>query len=66
LKEEEHEQKRHREQFEEWEKIQSDIRSLRKDLIDPTTTEVVRREIDNYIECLSRCKNELAIKLGFQ
>jgi hypothetical protein len=65
LKEEEHEQRKHQLDFDEWEKIQSNIRSLRKDLSDPTITDADRNEILHDIASLSRRKNDLANKLGF-
>jgi hypothetical protein len=50
--------------FEEWERIQANIRLLRHDLLDNTLEEASRVDLNNDIEVLVQRKNELSSELG--
>ena len=52
--------------FEEWEKVQSKIRLLRKDMRDMFLDEATRKELQEDVDGLVKRKNDLASKLGIK
>ena len=63
-KEREEERKERSQLFEEWERIQANIRQLRKDLHDESD-ENMKADIKSDIEGLLKRKKEISIKLNF-
>jgi transposase len=64
-KDEERKEKKHKSLFDEWEKLTSNIRSLREDLSKVVDNEM-RQEIEDDIKVLRARKNELSIALGYK
>ena len=56
----------HKMLFEEWEKVQSNIRLLRKDMRDMFIDEATRKELQEDVDGLVKRKNDLASKLGIR
>ncbi len=63
--EEEHYCNRHMFVFEEWEKLQANIRALRQDLYDNCLDNATRIELEDDIKTLVQRKKQLAVELGF-
>ena len=57
---------KHKVLFEEWEKIQVHLRSLRQDLLDNRLDEATKAELEDDINGLVQRKNKLAIELGLK
>lgn len=64
-KQDDHKVKKQKSSFDEWEKIQENLRSLRNDLISVVDDEL-REEINDDIKALKTRKNTLAIELGYK
>ena len=62
----EHKQLEHKLLFEEWEKLQMNIRLLRQDMRDANNDESTKAELQDDINGLVRRKNDLAFKLGLK
>ena len=56
----------HKTQFQEWERLVSNIRTLRQELRDQSLTTEDREEIEDDIKGLKRRKAELSVELGFK
>jgi hypothetical protein len=55
----------HKSMFDEWERIQVNLRSLREDMRNPSIDEDTKSDMRDDVAGLAKRKNELAIKLGF-
>ena len=66
MKEDDHKQRKRNNQFEEWEKLQSNIRLLRKDLKENADDDDIKAEIQEDITGLVKRKNQLAETLGLK
>ena len=55
----------HKASFDEWERVQAQLRLLREDL-KTCTDDDIKAELHDDIAGLRRRKNELALKLGFK
>ena len=61
-----HRQQEHKMLFEEWEKIQINIRLLRQDIRDMNVDETIKTAMQQDIDGLVQRKNHLASKLGLK
>lgn len=61
----EHIQKKQRNLFEEWQKIQSNLKDLRHDIIHGSLDDVTKKEFEGDVEALVKRKKQLALELGF-
>lgn len=62
----EHQQQQHKMVFNEWEKVQSNIRLLRQDVKNSIINETTRMDLQEDINGLIQWKNKLASKLGLK
>jgi hypothetical protein len=65
-REDEHRQQTHKLLFEEWERIQTNIRLLRKDIHEDWMDDDTKTELQDDIDALVKRKNELAVELGLK
>jgi hypothetical protein len=65
-REDEHRQQTHKLLFEEWERIQTNIRLLRKDIHEDWMDDDTKTELQDDIDALAKRKNELAVELGLK
>lgn len=61
----EHAQKKQRNMLEEWERMRSNIRTLRKDLEDTSLNNDAKLDIETDIKALLKRKKALAVELGY-
>lgn len=64
--EKEDQRKEHRTLFDEWERLQSRLRTMRQDARDETLDKTTRQELEEDINGLVKRKNELATKLNLK
>jgi hypothetical protein len=62
----EHQQATHKSQFEEWERLQQNIRMLRQDMCKEWADSETREELKEDIDGLVKRKNNLAMELGLK